>query len=159
MRKSLLTLSLILCCKFLVEGQAGLHIAHFFDGSFGNSPDVTEVIVNGEEAKKKHFLLYRCLTLSDEKCRSAKIDDAVFRDGVQAQFKEVEYRDGKIYCGFYQLPPFWILGQRPHGIKHRYFRYIFYLNEQLASQPRDRISLFYIESDMNASYVKGMLTK
>ena len=75
---------------------------------------------------------------------AAKIEPLVTRDGAKAIDREVSYRDGGLYYGFYQL--------QCRGVKQCY---LFYLNQNRAKG--NKIIIIYLEGFASPDKIKSML--
>ena len=75
---------------------------------------------------------------------AADIEPLVTRDASKAIDREVSYRDGGLYYGFYQLKP-------RSGLQ----RYLFYLNQN--RNGGNKIILIYLEGHASRDKIKEML--
>lgn len=138
-----------------MRAQSGLNVNALFDGQIKQSPSATEILVEGSKAKEIGLDLYRSLTVTDL-AQARVIETAVIHDGAKAKSKEVEYRAGKLYYGFYELG----VVNPQTAEKHAHFRYMFYLNRSLANQkPQNRVTIIYMESRHDAAYIKRLIKK
>lgn len=129
--------------------QSGLHINSLFDGRFKKDPNATELIVTGAGARDINLKVYHSLKVT-QKSHQNLIESLVVKDGVKAVDKEVEYRSGQLYYGFYTLPP----------TKSKTNRYIFYLNQNLAhNSPKNMVTLIYMEGKATAEQIKKLIRK
>ena len=146
-------ISLIIISCVLVTlpalAQSGLHINSLFDGRFKKDPNATELIVTGAGAKDINLKVYHSLKVT-QKTQQNLIESLVVKDGVKASDKEVEYRSGQLYYGFYTLP----------AIKPSHNRYIFYLNQNLAhNAPKNVVTLIYMEGKATPEQIKKLIRK
>ncbi len=74
------------------------------------------------------------------------LERAVMADGSHAIRREVNYRDGHLYYGFYTLTQ-----------RNRNNRYIFYINRCITGG--DQAILIYLEGKASPEQVKSMLKK
>ncbi len=136
-------LALLAC---VAQAQAGLNINSLFDGRYKHSKNATEIVVTGIKAKAIGLDVYHSISVTDMTHVPA-ILKALTADGVKSLSKEVEFRSGKLYYGYYVLPR--------HGGNNRY---IFYLNQSLArKQPIDKVTLIYMEGDVSSAHIKKLI--
>lgn len=129
--------------------QSGLNINSLFDGRYKKTPYATELIVTGVNAHDYNLNVYHSLKVT-QKAQQNLIESLVVKDGVKAVDKEVEYRNGQIYYGFYTLP------QTKKGLN----RYIFFLNQNLAhNAPKNMVTLIYMEGKATAEEIKKLIRK
>ena len=84
-----------------------------------------------------------------DKTQAEIIESLVVKDGAQAIDKEVEYRNGQLYYGFYTMPK-----------SKRSNRYIFFLNQNLARKsPKNIVTLIYMEGGASADKIKKLIRK
>lgn len=124
--------------------QEHLNIGEIFDGRYHDEPRASETQISGEKLAPYSLSLYRSLTLTDMPEAANEIEPLVTRDGTKALDREVSYRDGGLYYGFYQL-------QR-RGAKQCY---LFYLNQNRAKG--NKIIVIYLEGFASPDEIKKML--
>jgi hypothetical protein len=84
-----------------------------------------------------------------DKTQAEIIENLVVKDGAQAVDKEVEYRNGQLYYGFYTMKK-----MKSDN------RYIFYLNQNLARKsPKNAVTLIYMEGRASANEIKKLIRK
>ena len=128
--------------------QKGLNINRLFDGRFKKATGATEIIVTGYQAREIGLTVYHSLSVTD-KGQAELVEGLVVKDGSQAVDKEVEYRNGQLYYGFYTL-------KKNKGEN----RYIFYLNQNLARKsPKAVVTLIYMEGSANSEQIKKLIRK
>lgn len=128
--------------------QTGLNINRLFDGRYMKVADATEIIVTGSQAHEIGLTIYHSISVT-EKAQAEIIENLVVKDGAKAIDKEVEYRNGQLYYGFYTLPKY-----------KRSNRYIFFLNQNLARKsPKNVVTLIYMEGDASAEKIKKLIRK
>lgn len=145
---------MLLCAMFSVSAlaQSGLHVNKLFS-KYRKMPNAVEVYVTGQEAERLKLSLYRSLTLTSYVDGDLLLEPSVVKDGVSALDKEVEYRDGKLYYGFYTLPA------RKFG-NETVNRYLFYLNQNLANKKSvNKITIIYLEGKADADFIKSLIRK
>lgn len=148
MKKMLILLAMAVVTVASALAQKGLAVNQLFDGRFKHDPDATEIIVTKGKAASMGLDVYHSLSVSDAKS-AALIEALVVKDGVKAADKEVEYRGGKLYYGYYVLTP-----------KADSNRFLFYLNQNLARKnPVNKVTLIYMQGDVSSKKIKNMIKK
>ena len=128
--------------------QTGLNINHLFDGRYKKAAGATEIIVTGVQAREIGLTIYHSLSVTD-KSQAELVEGLVIKDGAQAIDKEVEYRNGQLYYGFYMMKK-----------SKRDNRYIFYLNQNLARKsPKNIVTLIYMEGLASQDEIKKLIRK
>lgn len=142
---------IILAClltTMAAMAQMGLNINRLFDGRYKKAPGATEIIVTGSQAREIGLSIYHSVSVTD-KTQAEIIENLVVKDGVQAIDKEVEYRNGQLYYGFYTMSK-----QKSSN------RYIFFLNQNLARKsPKSIVTLIYMEGSASANKIKKLIRK
>ena len=137
--------------------QQGLNINRLFNENLITDDWVTqehngktEIIVTGKKAKEMGLDTYHSISLNSAKKQDREsIETLVLKDGAQALDKDVEYRNGQLYYGFYTLKP-----------NKRNKRYIFYLNQNLARKsPKNVVTVIYMEGKKSPDEVKKLIRK
>jgi len=145
------TTIIILACMLTTMAamaQTGLNINHLFDGRYKKAAGATEIIVTGSQAHEIGLTIYHSISVT-EKAQAEIIENLVVKDGAKAIDKEVEYRNGQLYYGFYTLPKY-----------KRSNRYIFFLNQNLARKsPKNVVTLIYMEGEASAERIKKLIRK
>ena len=132
-----------------VLAQSGLNINSLFDGRYKKDPHATELIVTGPGARDINLMVYHSLKVT-QKSQQNLVESLVVKDGVKAIDKEVEYRGGQLYYGFYCMP----------ATKSGDHRYIFFLNQNLAkNSPKNMVTLIYMEGKATAEEIKKLIRK
>ncbi len=143
----LFALAVMSCLPTLA--QAGLNVNQLFDGRFKHNPDATEIIVTNGRAEEIGLDVYHSLSVTDKKAASL-IETLAVKDGVKAIDKEVEYRGGKLYYGYYVLAP----------TKSGSNRFLFFLNQNLARKnPVNKVTLIYMQGDVSSKRIKKLIKK
>lgn len=124
--------------------QDRLNIGALFDGRYHDEPRASETLIEGDKLNKYSLSLYRSLTLTDMPEAAADIVPLVTKDAAKAVDREVSYRDGGLYYGFYQLKP-----RRANNC------YLFYLNQY--KNGGNKIILIYLEGTASRDKIKEML--
>lgn len=146
MKRIIFIFILTLMAAGAAQAQRGLAIASLFGGRYKHSPHATEIVVTGPKAENINLEVYRSLSLTD-RALVPPVVKAVMSDGSKAVSKEVEYRLGRLYYGYYVLPP--------RGGNNRY---IFYLDQSLSrKQPANVVTLIYMEGEASSAYIKKLI--
>ncbi len=128
--------------------QKGLNINRLFDGRFKNVSGATEIIVTGDKAHEIGLTIYHSLSVTDNG-QAELLESMVVKDGARAVSKEVEYRNGQLYYGFYSLTK-----------NKSSNRYIFFLNQNLARKsPKNLVTLIYMEGSASPERIKKLIRK
>ena len=148
MKQIIIIIAACLLATTTAMAQKGLNIDHLFDGRFKKAAGATEIIVTGSQAREIGLSIYHSVSVTD-KTQAEIIENLVVKDGAQAIDKEVEYRNGQLYYGFYTMPKF-----------QRNNRYIFFLNQNLARKsPKNAVTLIYMEGSASADKIKKLIRK
>lgn len=152
---------IIICIGLLATitamAQQGLNINSLFNEKLITDEWVTqelngktEIIVTGNKAKELGLITYHSISVTGKaKSDRMAIERLVIKDGAQAIDKDVEYRNGQLYYGFYTLKP---------NKKNK--RYIFYLNQNLANKsPKNIVTVIYMEGKKSPEEVKKLIRK
>lgn len=150
MIRRLFFISVIMFTSLTVFAQTSLQVNKLFDGRYRKLPNAVEIVVTGELANKLKLNVFRSLSLSEDKSVEQEIERLVVKDGAKALDKEVEYREGNLYYGFYRFK----------SEKKAMNRYVFYLNQAYASKnPVNKVTVIYMESRESADYIKSLIKK
>lgn len=146
MKRMIFIFILTLVAAGAAQAQHGLAIASLFGGRYKHSPHATEIVVTGPKAERINLDVYRSLSVTD-RALVPPVVRAVTSDGSKAVSKEVEYRQGRLYYGYYVLSP-----------RNGNNRFIFYLDQSLArKQPANVVTLIYMEGDVSSAYIKKLI--
>lgn len=126
------------------SAQQGLNVDNIFDGRYRDNKGAVETIIRGEAIRKYDLSTYHSLTLADMPDAADYIESLIRKDEANALTREVNYRDGKLYYGFYRL-------KNRNGLR----RYLFYLNQHL--NKGNKIMVIYLDGNATTEYVKKML--
>lgn len=143
MKKLILIIIMLAFAKF-VYAQQGLNVAPFFSGTYASNPDVTIVLLSGKKLEKKGLSKYSSVSVAGNSMISDKITAAVVKDGSRAVSKEVSYKGGKLYYGFY------FMGGRD---EHR--KYLLFLDRR--PDGKEKTTLIFIEGDLDSKDVMKMI--
>lgn len=135
------------------HAQEKLAVGKFFSGDFTSRDGVTAVTVSGKKLNPLNLSIYRSVSVPSNSASTPQIERAVKTDGRTASSREVSYRDGHLYFGFYTLPP--------SGDE---MRYLFYLNSDVAPKKipctaPPRATLIYMEGKASPEEIRSMLKK
>ena len=148
MKQFIIIILTCLMASSTAVAQNGLNINQLFDGRFKKATGATEIIVTGSRANEIGLKVYHSLSVTNE-IQAELIESHVIKDGVQAVDKEVEYRNGQLYYGFYTMKS--VKGNK---------RYIFFLNQNLARKsPKKVVTLIYMEGNATPEQIKKLIRK
>lgn len=142
----LIHLIVLLAIASTMWPQEGLQVNSLFDGRYRDNPAASETILSGSALSDYELQRYHGLTLSGTPDAADKIEPIVTRDGATAINREVSYRSGRLYYGFYQLP-------RRNGLN----RYLFYINQHVGKSGGDNIVIIYLEGKARRETIMKML--
>jgi len=144
-----LLMTMLVACP--LWAQHGLPIDGIFHGAFKNVSHATEIVVTGDKAASLGLTIYRSLTIDAASQAASQVCRIVTKQGAQAQSREVEYRQGKLYYGFYMLAPY-------QNGNNKLNRYVFFLNQSLSSSgSKGQIIVIYMESAADSDYIKRLI--
>ncbi len=148
MKRTTIIILTCLLTSIAAMAQNGLNINRLFDGRYKKAAGATEIIVTGVQAREIGLTVYHSISVTD-KTQAEIIENLVVKDGAQAVDKEVEYRSGQLYYGFYTMRK-----------SKRDNRYIFYLNQNLARKsPKNIVTLIYMEGLATPDEIKKLIRK
>jgi len=142
MRNTLLFIALMVTS--MASAQTGLNIDRVFSDSYRGMKGTSETVLNNASLNKVRFNLYHSISFTGHPELGPIVERLVAKDGSRAVSKEVRYKSGHIYYGFYRLLPL-----------NSHNRYILYLNGTLAGD--NKIILLYIEGKASERQVKKLL--
>lgn len=143
-RAILILVAVAAILPFSINAQTGLKINDLFGKHYRDMEGVSETMVKGR-MQDMNLSLYHSMTFTDHSELAPTIEKLVASDGAAAQSKEVRYKNGRLYYGFYQL------SRKADGTN----RYILYLNRHLVGDKR--IMLLYLEGKASVDEVKKIL--
>lgn len=143
MKRFLILLVAVISLTTNASAQKNLATSGIFNGRYRGNPAASETVITGSALDDYNLDRYHGLTLKDSPAEADFIEPLVIRDGSRAADKEVMYREGRLYYGFYVLP-----GTFPH-------RYLFYLNQNIAGG--NKIVLVYMEGDASTAEIKKIM--
>ena len=144
MKRFINLLILMAVVSVTAVAQENLSIGRLFDGRYHDEPRAAETYIAGGKLSGYDLSLYRSLTLTGMPQEAAPIEKLVTHDAAGAVDREVSYRDGGLYYGFYELKP--VKSTR---------RYLFYLNQN--RNKGDKIIIIYLEGKASRDKIKAML--
>ncbi len=138
---------LLMAVAGVLQSMAGgnLNIDRFFSSKYASNPKVTVIDVSSRQPTD-NITAYRSISVSGDRELADKIAVAVVKDGSRAKSKEVSYKEGMLYYGFYSMG-----GSRENR------KYILYLNRRPTG--KEKTTLVYIEADMDEAAVKKLINK
>lgn len=145
MRKFILLFCAIIFCATVASAQKGLAVAGFFSDAYSSNPHVTLVNMTGSKLDSYGIRKYKSISVVDEPLAD-RIAAAVAKDGSASQQKEVKYKGGMIYYGFYSL-----------GGSGSARRYLLFLNRRPVG--KEKTTLIYIEGNLTAEQVKKIISQ
>lgn len=135
---------LMICAVSAAVAQKNLKINQAFDGRYRDNPAVQEVFITGSQLRGYGLSLYHSLTIQGMPEEAKALEKMVVNDGKNAVDKEIVYRDGGLYYGFYQF-----------DAKFDGYRYIFYLDQNRTGG--NKTILIYMEGVASPEVIKKML--
>ena len=157
MKRSIFIILTCLLTYMMAMAQQGLNINRLFNEDLKTDEWVTqelngktEIIVTGKKAREMGLSTYHSISLNNGKKQDREnIESLVKKDGAQAIDKDVEFRNGQLYYGFYTLKP-----------NKNNKRYIFYLNQNLSRKsPKNVVTVIYMEGKKSPEEVKKLIRK
>lgn len=95
---------IILAFLTAAGAEAKGQVEKLFSGPYRNKPDVTQIVIKGDQLAPYRLDEFMSLTVTDPRdCEAVAL--AVEADARKAKAKEVTYSGGKIAYGFITLPP------------------------------------------------------
>lgn len=146
MKERIIVILICVVSTLPVFAQEGLNINQFFTGEFMANPKVTSVEMNGKTLDWIGLKAYKSITVLDDAALADRIVQAVNKDGAKAKSKEVSYKEGQLYFGFYSMG-----GTRGNQ------RYILYLNRRPVG--KEKTTTIYIQGDLSDKEVKELINK
>lgn len=134
MKQNILLLILVFMTVPKLYAQDGLNVSRLFDGQYKQKTNAIEVLVKGRKLEPYKLTLFRSLTVKNAPVEFDQIEELVTRDGREALDKETGMIGGRLYYGFYRLPP-----------KGECYRYLFFRNSSLRKVESDEVTVVYME--------------
>ncbi len=126
--------------------QKGLHIHRFLEAPKESKDQVNLVRITDSDLLRKYqlklFLSAAYQQPSPEELQA--IEQAVRRDAQQAANREEGFKQGRLYYGFYALPP----------LRRGENRYIFYRNDRLRTKDSGQLTLIYMTGAASIEQLK-----
>lgn len=152
MKRVVIMILMSVLMSLMMNAQSRLYVSELF-GKYRALPDVVEVYVTGKEARTVNLETYRSLSMPASLDEAKIVEQMVVKDGVTAKEKEIEYRGGQLYYGFYMLSPV-----MKNDMKLN--RYLFFLNQSLAKKnSTDKITMIYMDGEADVDYIKSLIRK
>lgn len=145
MRKTLIILLTALAGILQSAAEEKLNIDRFFSTQYASNPKVTVIDVTNSNPTDG-IVVYRSISVADDRELADKIAAAVAKDGIRAKSKEVSYKEGMLYYGFYSMG----------GVMENR-RYILYLNRRPTG--KEKTTLVFIKADMDEKAVKKLINR
>ncbi len=146
--KRILSLIALSLCLASATAQKDLKIAIYFSEPYLEIEGLSAVHIEGGDLTPYNLSLFRSIRLTPESTpdNSRKLmEQRVMEDGKHATKKEVAMIGGRLYYGFYVLPP----------RDKKTNRYIFYRNNILKPEAKPQeIMLVYIEGAASPTELK-----
>ncbi len=146
MKKSVLSILLTIAFILPASAQTGLNINQIFSERYRDMKGATETILSGDRLSDAGLDLYHSITFKGHPELGPVIERLVASDGAKALSKEVKYKSGHLYYGFYRLTKNGNLN-----------RYVLYLNGTLAGE--DKIILLFLEGKASPEKIKKLINK
>lgn len=127
------------------SAQTDLAIIQVMESSFKDDPSATRTLIKGGRLEKYDLSLYHGVTIENREAVVAEIEPIVLKDATKAVSREVNYRNGHLYYGFFRFK------RRKSGTN----RYLFYLNDYLKGG--NKLILIYMEGFATPDEIKKML--
>lgn len=140
MKKIFTLLMFVVMASAAAFAQDNLNISALFDGRYHDDARVAETMIKGSSLSEYQLSLYHSLTVTDAPELAAEIESLVVKDARDAVDREVAYRDGGLYYGFYELS---------RG------KYLFFLNRYIVGG--NKLVVIYLEGVASKSKIKQML--
>ena len=150
MKKHIITLLLSALALLPAAAQKGLAIDDLFGGHYRNRADVVEVLLRGKSLKGYGLTLFRSLVMPGVGHDGLRVEQKVCADVADAVEKEVGYKKGRLYYGFFRLKP------QGKGAPHRF---IFYRNNELRDDRKPELTLIYMEGTAGMEELRRTFAK
>jgi hypothetical protein len=146
MRERIIIIVVVIATSLTTMAQENLNINRFFGEEYVSNPKVTFVEVTGKKLQGTGLTKYKSISVADDVALADKIKGAVVSDGRKARSKEVSYKEGQLYFGFYSM------GGEGSGRS-----YIFYLNRRPVG--KEKTTLIFIQGNLSEQQVKDLINK
>lgn len=146
MKRFYLIILLIVGVWSMAVAQRGLNVSPYFTEKFARNPKVAMIFAEGDDLGMKEIEVYRSVTVEGDSRLCTLLTEAVKKDGANAKSKEVSYKEGELYFGFYFMGGY---AQRR--------RYLLFLNRRPVG--KEKVTLIYIEGDISEKDVKKLMGK
>ena len=142
--KRIITILLSSVIYAVAYGQTGLNVAPFFGDSYASNQKVSMITMTDGQLRDKGVRIYKSISVADDIELADKIGKAVAKDGARAVTKDVSYKKGVLYYGFFSLG----------GVGNNR-RYLLYLNRRPTG--KEKTTLIFIEGTLDEKAVKRMI--
>lgn len=128
--------------------QENLNVAPFFSDTYKSDKNVTLISLDKAVGwlSEKHISKLKSISVKDDPELADKIRKSVTKDGANAKSKEVTFKKGQLYFGFYFF-----------GGSGNARKYLLFLNRRPTGT--EKTTLMYMEGDIDSEQVKALLTK
>lgn len=145
MRRVILIMMVVCLAMPKMKAQEGLHISQLFDGRYKKEKNAVEVLVKGKKLEPYKLTLFRSLTVKNAPEEFEQIEKWITHDARQALDKETGMIGGKLYYGFYCLPP-----------QKDQYRYLFFRNSSLRKIESNEVTVVYMEGYTTLEELKNI---
>ncbi len=147
--KRILLIIIGLLVIFPTYAQKDLQIESLFDGSYKNNRHAVEVKILGKQLRPYNLSLFRSLTIENDSLAARHIEQLVLKDGLIAVDKEEGIISGRLFYGFYCLPP-----------TEKIYRYLFFRNTALRrTEETPQVTVVYMEGFATMEELQKMFKK
>ena len=92
-------------CSLPAVAQDGLGVQQLFDARFKSNANSTVVYMKGRAIREYGLTLFRSITLPGSSSDVRVVEEVVKKDATKALSKEVAFKKGRLYYGFYAFRP------------------------------------------------------
>lgn len=139
MKKIIILLIIAIATTLGVEAKS--KVAELFKGDYKNKPDVSQIVIKGNQLKEYRLYNFMSLTVRSPEDRDA-VAKAVEEDARNAKAKEVTYSGGKMAYGFLTLSTS-MAGNE----------YVFYYRND------DKAVVMYMDGEATAAQIQRLIKK
>lgn len=151
-RYSLILVFLLLSFGLPAAAQKELKVNSAFKIARKETKGTTEVMLKGSKLKSFDLTLFHSVTIPIKYLNVTQTEADIHTDTAHALEKEEGRKSGRLYYGFYRLPP---------KEKDEPMRYLFYRNNALRSRQSsaETISIIYMEGYASIAELKRRFSK
>lgn len=136
---------LTLLATAVASAQKGLNVDRFFSEDYSGQKNATKVEVRGKQLQPYHLKVFRSITLRHDEATFREMERCVTADGQHTVDRETGYIAGRLFYGFYCLPP--VKGTN---------RYLFFRNTSLRKDGQPEATIVYMEGNATLEELKKM---